>query len=157
MKRFVWDEWLWADLNGENGEEAQREAVLLLEAVFQKCDQLVTVQGSPFVQKYYAMTRQANTIILTKIVKIFKYQFLHNSEKLQLLEEQGLPGIPADLEPTIKEDDRYLVRAYLAVKADLLVTTDNPLMEALHDWGIRCQDRDTFVSDYLENDPIGDS
>jgi hypothetical protein len=82
MKRFVWDEWLWADLNGENGEEAQREAVLLLEAVFQKCDQLVTVQGSPFVQKYYAMTRQANTIILTKIVKIFKDQFLHNSEKL---------------------------------------------------------------------------
>jgi hypothetical protein len=35
------------------------------------------------------------------------------------------------------------------------VTTDNPLMKALNDCGIGCQDRDTFISDYLENDPTG--
>jgi len=49
MKRLVFDEWVWADLNGENGEEAQRETLWLLQRVLEKCDQLVTVRGSPFL------------------------------------------------------------------------------------------------------------
>ncbi len=154
MKRLVFDEWVWADLNGENGEEAQRKTFLLLQAVFKKCDQLVTVQGSPFLHKYFGMAKQARMADPRRtIVKVFKVQLLENSEQLQLLQECSLAALPSELEYKVKEDDKYLVGAYLAVEADLLVTTDNPLMEALNGSCIRCQDKDTFISDYLENDP----
>jgi len=157
MKRFVFDEWVWADLKGENGERAQRETFYLLLRVVEKCDQLVTVQGAAFLRKYYDMASQANMgDPRRKIVRVFKNQFLENSEKLYLLEEGSLPDIPSEIECRIKEDDRYLIRVHLASKADLLVTTDNPLMKALNECGIRCLDRDTFVSKYLENDLISD-
>jgi predicted nucleic acid-binding protein len=60
------------------------------------------------------------------------------------------------LEHKVKEDDRYLVRAYCAASADVLVTTDNPLIAVLGECGIRCQDRDTFILHYLEDDPGGE-
>ena len=157
MKRLVFDEWVWADLNGENGEEAQRKTFLLLEAVFKKCDQLVTVQGSPFLHKYHDMAKQARMGDPRRtIVRVFKVQFLENFEKLHLFQECSLPALPTELEHKVKEDDKYLVRAYLAGKADLLVTTDNPLMTVLNEYGIRCRDRNTFISDYLENDSTGE-
>jgi hypothetical protein len=157
MKRLVFDEWVWADLNGENGEEAQRETLWLLQRVLEKCDQLVTVRGSPFLRKYYEMARQANIgDPRREIVKRFRNQFLSNSKKLYLLQEESLPDIPTDLESKVKEDDKYLVRAYLAGKADLLVTTDNPLLKALNESDIRCMDKDAFASKYLKNDLTGE-
>jgi predicted nucleic acid-binding protein len=157
MRRLVLDEWVWADLNGENGEEAQRETFRLLQRVFEKCDQLVAVEGSQFLRKYSnMMARQISLGDLRRtIIKVFKAQFFLNSEKLHCLQEGSLPDTPPELEHKVKEDDQYLVRAYLAANADLLVTTDNPLMEALSECGIRCMNRDTFISSYLENSPTG--
>jgi predicted nucleic acid-binding protein len=154
--RLILDEWVWADLSGGNGEEAQRETFRLLQRVFEKCDQLVAVNGSPFLHKYFNLARHVSTGDLRRtIVKVFKAQFLENSEKMHILQAGSLPDAPPDLEHKVKEDDQYLVRAYLAANADLLVTTDNPLMEALSECGIRCMNRDTFISSYLENSPTG--
>jgi hypothetical protein len=156
MKRIIFDEWFWADLNGDNGEGAQCETLRLLEAVFEKCDQLVTVLGSPFLRKYYNMAGRVGTGDPKRtIVKVFKAQFLQNFEKLCLLQEGSLPDMPMELEHGVGEDDQYLVRAYLAVKADLLVTTDGPLVKALNGCGIVCQSRDAFIFNYLGNDPTG--
>ncbi len=158
MRRLVLDEWVWADLNGENGEEAQRETFLLLQRVFEKCDQLVTVKGSPFLRKYFNMMalRVNQGDLRRTIVRVFKAQFFQNSEKLHLLQEGSLPDTPPELEHKVKEDDRYLVRAYCAASADVLVTTDSPLIAVLGECGIRCQDRDTFILHYLEDDPGGE-
>jgi hypothetical protein len=154
MRRFVFDEWVWADLNGENSEDAQRETFQLLQRVFKKCDQLVTVDKSPFLRKYFNMASHVSTGDLRReIVKVFKAQFLTNSEKLYRLREGSLPDVPSELEQKVKDDDKYLVHAYLAANADLLVTTDKPLMAVLNEYGIRCQDRDTFISTYLKSDP----
>lgn len=62
MRKFVIDEWLWADLWGENGQEVQRESFLFLQKVFQQCDQLITVEGSPFLEKFYKLAKEASTI-----------------------------------------------------------------------------------------------
>jgi predicted nucleic acid-binding protein len=151
--RLILDEWVWADLKGENGEGAQRETFRLLQRVFEKCDRLVTVEGSPFLRKYFNMMQLRMNLGDPRrtIVRVVKAQFFQNSEKLQRLQEGSLPDTPAELEHKVKEDDHYLVRAYLAANADLLVTTDKPLMEALSECGIRCMNRDTFISSYLEN------
>jgi predicted nucleic acid-binding protein len=154
--RLILDEWVWADLSGGNGGEAQRETFRLLQRVFEKCDQLVAVNGSPFLRKYFNLARDVSTGDLRRtIVKVFKAQFLENSEKMQILQAGSLPDAPPDLEHKVKEDDQYLVRAYLAAKPDLLVTTDNPLMEALSECRIKCMSRDTFISRYLEHSPTG--
>jgi len=151
MKRFVFDEWLWADLNGENGDEARREAVEILDAVFKKCDQLVSSRGSPFLQKFYDMAKLASIgDVRRKIVEVFKAQFFENSEKLCLLQAEDLPEIPREMEQKVKEDDRYLIRCYFAGEADLLVTTDNPLIEALSGSSVHCKHKKDFVSEYLQ-------
>jgi len=157
MKRLIFDEWVWADLNGENGEEAQRETFRLLQRVFGKCDQLVTVNGSSFLRKYFNMAKRASTGDPRRtIVKVFKAQFLENSEKLHRLQEGSLPDAPPEVEHKVDEDDKYLIRAYLAAQVDLLVTTDNPLIAMLNECGIRCQHRNAFISNYLENNPAGE-
>ena len=63
--------------------------------------------------------------------------------------EQQNP-VPQELLSQLPEEDRYLVSAYLATGADLLVTTDTELHNALSDSDeVYCQMRDDFLSEYL--------
>lgn len=151
MRTFVFDEWLWADLSGENGQDAQRESFILLKRIFEKCDRMVTVSGSPFLRKFHYLAGKTNIGDPKRaIIKVFKVQFLENSEKLCLLQEGDLLEIPKEIEHKVKEDDKYLVRAYCAGRAELLVTSDNPLIKVLCDYGIKCRDRASFISEYLK-------
>ena len=151
MKRFVVDEWLWADLGGENGQMAQRQSFLFLEKIFELCDQLITVEDSPFIKKFYNLCKEASLgDPKQKIVKVFKNQFLLNAQKLKLIKKQDLQELPPKFVPMVKEDDHYLIQAYLSSQADLIVTTDNPLIEVLNNQSsVNCQDRNSFLSDYL--------
>ena len=147
--KLVIDEWLWADLRGENGADYQRESLAALQAVFDRCDMLVAVRRSPFLQKLWVMAKEACTdAIARRAVKIFRAQFLWNAEKLELLDECQLAQLPAHLEGQIKDDDLYLVRAYYASCADFLITTDEPLIEALSAHDVKCQHRAEFVRKY---------
>jgi len=150
MRRFVLDEWLWADLGGENGEKAQQESLQLLLKIFERCDQLVTVEGGAFLEKFYRLCEIAEDSgdPRRRIVRVFKYQFLYNSKKLICLSEEELPDLPEEMANTIEEKDRYLVRAYWASDAELVVTTDNPLLEALRSGNVKCQHRDSFLPHY---------
>lgn len=150
MRRFVFDEWLWADLSGENNQKAQGEAFQLLQGVFERCDRLVTVEGSQFLRKFYKLARGVSTGDPRRgIVKVFKAEFFENSEKLYRLQQGDLPGIDEEIERNVKDDDKYLVQAYLASEAEVLVTTDNSLMEVLPRYNINCRNREEFLSGYL--------
>lgn len=151
MSRFVIDEWLWADLRGTNGPEPQKKSFLFLQEVFSRCDQLVTIKDSPFILKFYKLTKEAGIGDPRRnIVKVFKFQFLLNSEKLVL--EQNPPVLPEKIRQAVKEEDKYLVQAYYGAQADALVTTDNQLIEALENQNpsINCQRRNDFLSSYME-------
>jgi hypothetical protein len=151
MRTFVFDEWLWSDLRGESGEDAQRKSFSLLETVCKNCDRLVTVEGSHFLQKFFDLAKEVKSIGDPRriIIKAFKVQFLYNSEKLHCLKKSDLLELPPEIEDMVKEDDKYLVHAYLTGRAELLVTTDNPLMKTLKDYCIKCVDKTMFISDYL--------
>jgi len=149
MKKLVIDEWLWADLRGENQAERQRESFDFLQTVFERCDQLVTVAESVFLRKFWDLARNARTETLRKIVKAFKAQFFLNAGKLLLYEENELQPLSPEVRGDVKQDDQYLVRVYLASGADVLVTTDNPLIETLGTHNIQCRARNEFVRAYL--------
>ena len=148
MADLVIDEWLWADLAGENTKGKQREAFQFLEAIYNKCDRVVTVKGSRFDQK--AMELWGHTdVFRRRIARFFKAKFWYNLDKSVMLEENELQNLPGQIATEIEHKDHYLVRAYLTSNASEIVTTDNPLNEVLGRHGISCKRRDEFVPAYI--------
>jgi len=75
-------------------------------------------------------------------------RFLHNSKKSVNLEASTLTSVPARIFEVTNEDDHYLIQAYLTAKASVIVTTDNPLKDAINN-DINCQHRDEFIASYI--------
>jgi hypothetical protein len=148
MADFVFNEWLWADLTGENGQDRQRETFRLLETILQTEDRLVVVRGSSFFEKAKLLWKHTDPL-RRRLARHFTYQFLYNSGKCLLLDEDKLAPLSADVAAAIKDDDHYLVRALLTSKGEIIVTTDGDLIRALEDHGVSCRHRDEFVSEYL--------
>ena len=145
---MVIDEWLWADLAGENTKVKRREAFQFIEAIYNKCDRVVTVKGSRFDQKSMGLFKHPDVIGLL-ILKLFKGQFWYNSNKVVILDEDDLPELPEQLATEVKDDDHYLVRAYLTGQVSEIVTSDGPLMKVLTRHNIPCKHREEFVPAYI--------
>ena len=133
---------------GENTVDKQREAFQFLEAIYNKCDRVVTVRGSRFDEKFMGLFRHSDVTRLG-IAKFFKDRFWYNSNKLVLLEGDQLRDLPEPLATEIEDSDHYLVRAYLTANATEIVTTDNPLKDVLTKHGIACRHRQEFVPTYI--------
>lgn len=148
VKKLVLDEWLWADLEGDNGPDRQRESFRFLEAVSEFCDIIVFPRGTEFARKFHALCRKAGSDHrLPGIVRYFSQRFLVNSSKAEQLELIS----PQQLEPVanVKPDDLYLVLTFRQSNADLLVTTDEPLIAALRERGLPVVHRDDFLREYF--------
>jgi hypothetical protein len=148
--KIVVDEWLWADLDCENDDSAQTEAVKFLSRVLERCDKLVTVERSPFLRKFFDFTKRALRPEARKIVKLFKYNFFYNSDKLLRLPDDKLPNLAPEIAGKVKHDDQYLVQAYLVAEADVVVTTDAQLLRALADCGFKGEHRDSFLPGFRD-------
>lgn len=148
MADLVIDEWLWSDLAGENTVDEQRETFEFLGAIYNKCDRIVSVRGSRFDQKFFELFRYSDVIRLG-FAKFFKARFWYNSQKTLMLEEDQLQDLPNAIATEVQHKDHYLVRAYLTAKASEIVTTDNPLKDALTKHGIACRHRQEFVLTYI--------
>jgi len=145
---LVIDEWLWSDLAGENSADRQRESFEFLEAVFSKCDRIVIVKGSRFDEKAMEFWRHTD-LTRRRIARFWKDRFWYNSDKAVLFDQAQLQDLPAQVAKDVKTDDQYLVRAHLTVKQSVVVTTDNPLKDALERHGIHCKHRQDFVLGYI--------
>ena len=150
MADLVIDEWLWSDLAGENTVDDQRETFQLLGVIYNKCDRLVTVRGSRFDQKFFELFRHSD-VTRVGFAKYFKARFWYNSQKTLMLEEDQLQDLPEAIAREVQHKDHYLVRAYLTSKASEIITTDNPLKNALTKHGIACRHRQEFVPNYISH------
>mgnify|MGYP001033119891 CR=1 FL=1 len=148
MVDIVIDEWLWADLSGENSSENQREAFEFIQTIFHACDRIVTVKGSKFNDKVLSFWKHTD-IKRRTIAKYYMEKFLFNSEKSVNLDESSLVYVPEHISKATKEDDHYLIQAYLTAKANVIVTTDNLLKAAINN-DINCKHRDEFVASYIQ-------
>jgi len=138
---LIIDEWLWHDLAGENGEERQKEAFEFLMGILRICDRIAVMENSPFVNKFWDFSK----VMDSKVIKLFKNGFLHNSDKCRLCEYTDSYTLPG-----IKPDDLYLYNLYCILEEErCVITTDRPLIEVFKKEGLKAYHRDEFLSDYL--------
>ena len=81
--------------------------------------------------------------------KFLLSQYLFNPQKLDRIDGNKLNSLPQDILDQTNSDDHYLVQAYYAKGNCIIITTDEPLKEALFRNGVDCQHRNTFVPQYI--------
>jgi hypothetical protein len=98
---FIVNEWLWSDLNGENGEQKQKEAFYFLTTLYKKCDRIAVAKGSKFQQKEWNFSKNATDSIKRPMVRLYFSIIRCNREKYEEVdieweEDVGLEGINPD-------------------------------------------------------------
>lgn len=144
---FIIDEWIWADLNGENGEKKQKEAMDFLFTLLKKCDKIAVAKGSKFQQKERNFSENASSDTKKHMIARFYFSTIkldqrkYNEIEIEENEKINLEGI--------NPDDSYLVKTYEKTKA-LIISTDNKLITNLKKYNIPCKSRDEFLKEYIK-------
>jgi hypothetical protein len=149
MVRIVINEWIFHDLMGENGENRRRESTQFLERLADSQDVLVVMIGTPWTRK--AIDLLSHGDMRTRLgSKTLHLKIIQSSRKCLLLSHCVPLMAPAvaDARSKAKAEDRYLVDAYIAGEAEVLVTSDAPLQDILAKV-LKVQDRDAFLRLYL--------
>jgi len=145
---FIINEWLWADASGDNGRDAQRQTLDIMEWLASSEHQIVVIEGSPFDRKAWALCKSTTTVPVI-LAKTFVTNIRQNSNRCIVLTSEQTAELPHELSISVKPDDHYLVRAQLGVADSTLVTTDQPLRDKLTAIGLPCLSRDEFLTEYV--------
>ena len=146
MAVFVINEWIWADLSGQNGRELQVESLLIIERLPKMDHQIVIVEGSSFDKKAWGLCSNSNEMVIQAIGGAFVANIRQDSDRCLILKPESLPRVPDDLASATKEDDHYLLQAVLSIPGATLVTTDEPLRLAVGAVGLLCLSRTEFLA-----------
>ena len=145
--KIVLNEWVFHDLWGENSERRQREAVQFLLALVNSTDSLVVPDEPRWADKANHLMTFLD-VRRRLISKAFRSLYDDSERALRVLTERT-EAIPSELMARLPEEDVYLVSAYLSANADVLVTTDDDLYEALANTElVTCRMRGDFLEDY---------
>ena len=144
---IVLNEWIFHDLWGENGERRQGKTAQFLVALVQTADIIVVPNEPRWTGKANRLMRFSDAR-RRAISKVFRSLYDDSERALRVLPE-GEGDIPGELLNQLPGEDVYLVSAYLSANADVLVTTDDDLYEALADSDlVTCRMRDGFLAGY---------
>jgi len=104
----------------------------LLGKLIERRDQIAVLRDGPWWSKaYQLMTRQEPAVRTAS--KLLRLGVLQNASACKLLEPDDVLETPEELVRVTPADDLYLVRTYLAGGANLLVTSDMGLFQALQE------------------------
>lgn len=148
MAIFVINEWLWADLSGSNGLQAQREAFSVIEKLAASDHRIVVIEGSSFDQKAWNLCKSTNPIV-QRIAGAYVANVRQNSDRCLIFKPEAAVALPDELASATEPDDHYLVQAQLTVIGAVLVTTDKLLRDAVGKAGLSCLSREEFLSTYF--------
>ena len=149
-RMLVINEWLFQDIKGENGQPRRRETALFLSQLAQGQDKVAVVEGSPWMEKANELMRHSHPPI-RQLSKFLRINIIMNSSKCERLQPDHVEdATPQDAIAASPEEDIYLIQTYYASSADLLITTDDGLLEAFESrQDVEVIHRDDFLSDYL--------
>ena len=150
-KMLVINEWLFHDATGENGQSAQRETERFLRQFTQSSDKFAVLWGSPWIEKSHSLMT-CNDIGVESL-SILIQSLIWTTDKCLILQPDHVrDAAPQDAIDAAPEEDIYLIQTYYAANADLLITTDEGLLEAFESrQDVEVIHRDTFLNDYLNS------
>jgi pantothenate kinase len=157
---LILDEWIIHDLQGDNGNEKQKETYAFLQKIKEKCDKISWISGSKFSYKYNKFCKFCGEICydpeLRKKIRFLESSFLRNPQKVEIItldelniEVEEYSHILKDINP----DDHYIVKAYFYLKRKIneepiIITTDEKLVKKLRDLGVQVDFRHDFILNY---------
>ena len=145
---LVLNEWIFHDLSFDNGTAKFRETADFFEA-FQNSDDKLALPAEPR-WKHKAFRLMTMSDPRQRSISKVLHRILRDSDQTVLVKDDAPLKDPGSYHSVIPEKDVYLIIAYGAVGADLLVTTDIPLFEALVGLdGVNGAMRDDFLHEYL--------
>jgi len=148
---FVLNEWILEDLLFNNGPQAYRQSLALLERIVERCDRIAVLSGSPWAAKAFLLMKSADPEV-RRASKLLHLSILADANKCELVSQREVRPLPADLESSVPRKDAYLVQTYLATGASAVVTTDRSLAKTLltsSSIRIDVKTRDVFLEHYL--------
>jgi hypothetical protein len=154
---FIINEWLWADLTGENENQGPRQvqAVRFIGALLsQVSHQVIFIEGSTFQDKATAACGSTHLGIKQTALD-FMIAAGYDATRFRRVQEHKLKKLPQRYSQTVEAGDRYLVRALVTYDDAILVTTDPDLRDALNDMPGRCILRAEFYETYFGMASIG--
>ena len=144
---LVINEWIFHDLLGENGLERFRSAAAFLVKLDGSNDRIVMPPEERWRRKAFQLMT-ATGPVQREVSKVI-HNLLRDTERCISLEQNDIPAESRTSYDWAPEEDVYLLQAYSAASADLLITTDEELFEKARERGeIACRLRDEFLSTY---------
>ena len=144
---LVINEWIFHDLLSENGPEAYEATADFLRRLFQSDDRIVMPHEPRWRNKAYQL--MTSTMPALRPLSQLFHRLLRDLDRCVIVNPEDIsppPGVGYDWAPP---EDVYLIEAYIAANADLLVTTDETLFDKVAEHGqFNCQMRDAFLADY---------
>ena len=144
---IVFNEWIFHDLWGQNGEQRQQETAQVLIKLENTRDRFVVPNEFRWVNKANRLMEFTDAR-RRRISKVFRSLY-DDLERVVKIRPEVAEITPRELRARLPEKDVYLVSAYLTANADVLVTTDVPLHDSLAESEVSCQMREDFLAEYL--------
>ena len=146
---YVVDEWLFADLKGENQRESQSEAARFMARLKVECDRLAVVRNSEWTRKALPLMNFKDPT-RRRLSKFLRLALLDDGNKCRFLESDELKSPPDQIREIVPPSDLYLVETFYTVDATCIITTDVKLHEILSPrQQIEIRLRDDFLEEYL--------
>ena len=144
---LVLNEWVFHDLLFDNGDPAFRETARLLVAFQESEDVLVIPAEERWKRKAFQLMTMSDT--RRRLISRLLHSLLRDSNRTIRIRTGEEPPIPQELLDRLPREDIYLVQAYVAAGADLLVTTDQGLYCAIREYDVlNCRMREDFLAEY---------
>jgi len=144
------DEWLFSHLQGEEGSERQRQAYRILEEIERRCDRIAWRPDTPWARKAYKLMKDQRPAV--RAASRLLQRLLRDPQKGVIPSSSaGSAARSPEAWSSIPEEDRYLLEIYIDAGAELLVSTDQKLLDQLQRSfpEVRAQELEEFVRSYL--------
>ena len=150
-RMLVINEWLFQDIKGENGQSKRWGTGTFLAQFAQGQDKFAVLQDNdnPWMKKSNELMTHGDSRIrlLSKQLRSLTW----NPDKCKLIQpEDANYAALQDAIDAAPDEDVYLIQTYFAAGADLLITTDEGLLEAfVCRQDVQVVHRDIFLKDYM--------
>jgi len=148
---IVINEWLFHDIDGSNGLQAQQRVELFLDTFRNGNDKIVVLRDSSWTHKAWQLWTH-NDVRVQILSKLLYLGILIDPLKRTFLNPEEVQPLPPGLAAQVPDDDAYLFQTAIAGGARIIVTTDGRLIEMVtnaNDFGIELRLRDEFYLEYL--------